>query len=262
MLIRAQREMAGRHADSPAAGRCKGAGRIGTGRGAAATIPTRQFALLALHEAERAGVSASDQTWRLACRLLGTVPEPATARGAILGGSDARHRQHDLRRHHLAVDCRRPDAPATPGSSATASSAAFLATTRITIASSAACVGSGSIIRSRQSGQQRRPLAALLSLWTGARRPVHRAAVPFVAVAAGQPDRADWYREGADCWSATRTPLSGFWSGTGRGENEPLIGTSFALLFLSKGRWPVLLAQTQARRRPTIGTAIAATWPT
>ena len=34
-----------------------------------------QFALLALYEAERVGVSASDQTWRLAKEYWETVPE-------------------------------------------------------------------------------------------------------------------------------------------------------------------------------------------
>jgi len=31
----------------------------------------------------------------------------------------------------------------------------------------------------------------------------------------------------------------------GHGEDNPLVGTSFALLFLSKGRWPVLLGKLQ-----------------
>ena len=39
--------------------------------------------------------------------------------------------------------------------------------------------------------------------------------------------------------------LSGFWQGTGTAEEDPLIATSFALLFLSKGRRPVVMAQLQ-----------------
>ena len=61
----------------------------------------------------------------------------------------------------------------------------------------------------------------------------------------GQPSRADWYREGADHLVRTQDSLSGFWAGVGVGENNPLVGTSFALLFLSKGRWPVLLGKLQ-----------------
>ena len=58
----------------------------------------------------------------------------------------------------------------------------------------------------------------------------------------GRSDRADWFREGAERLVRQQDLLSGFW-------REPpvnqRIGTSFALLFLSKGRWPVLLGKLQ-----------------
>ena len=76
----------------------------------------------------------------------------------------------------------------------------------------------------------------------------------------GQPDRADWYREGADWLVRKQDSLSGFWTGVGHSEDNPLIGTSFALLFLSKGRWPVLLGKLQ-HGPATTGTTTAATWP-
>ena len=44
--------------------------------------------------------------------------------------------------------------------------------------------------------------------------------------------------------------------------DDPLIATSLALLFLSKGRRPVLMAKLQARPPATTGTSTAATWPT
>ena len=49
----------------------------------------------------------------------------------------------------------------------------------------------------------------------------------------------DWYRLGAEELVHDQNPLSGFWRGATQ-ENE-LIATSFALLFLSKGRSPVLV---------------------
>ncbi|MDR3623014.1 MAG: DUF4159 domain-containing protein [Paludisphaera borealis] len=49
----------------------------------------------------------------------------------------------------------------------------------------------------------------------------------------------DWYREGAEKLVHEQDRLSGFWRGGG-GES-PLLATSFALLFLSKGRAPVLI---------------------
>jgi hypothetical protein len=49
----------------------------------------------------------------------------------------------------------------------------------------------------------------------------------------------DWYRIGAEELVHEQNKLSGFWRGFGQ-ENE-LIATSFALLFLAKGRAPVLI---------------------
>ncbi len=51
--------------------------------------------------------------------------------------------------------------------------------------------------------------------------------------------RNDWYRLGAEELVHQQQPLSGFWRGAGQ-ENE-LVATSFALLFLAKGRSPVLV---------------------
>jgi hypothetical protein len=43
----------------------------------------------------------------------------------------------------------------------------------------------------------------------------------------------DWYREGAALLVSTQDKLSGFWTGTGVVEEQPQVGTGFALLFLS-----------------------------
>ncbi len=53
----------------------------------------------------------------------------------------------------------------------------------------------------------------------------------------------DWYRLGAEYLVHTRErdPVEGFWSGTEANEKEPLVATSFALLFLAKGRAPVVI---------------------
>ncbi|MCS7305309.1 MAG: DUF4159 domain-containing protein [Thermoguttaceae bacterium] len=62
----------------------------------------------------------------------------------------------------------------------------------------------------------------------------------------------DWYREGCEQLVLRDPPdgLSGFWRGGGYAENDPLIATSLALLFLSKGRRPTLLAKLQYRSDP------------
>jgi hypothetical protein len=53
----------------------------------------------------------------------------------------------------------------------------------------------------------------------------------------------DWYRLGAEQIVKEQKPLTGFWHGGGQ-ENE-LVATSFALLFLAKGRAPVLINKLQ-----------------
>lgn len=50
----------------------------------------------------------------------------------------------------------------------------------------------------------------------------------------------DWFREGA-LFLIRQQAADGHWEGPGHGESDPLIGTSFALLFLSKGMAPVLI---------------------
>ncbi len=59
----------------------------------------------------------------------------------------------------------------------------------------------------------------------------------------------DWYREGASYLvQAIGTVVSrSSWKGSGHAEDNEDIATSLALLFLSKGRWPVLMAKVQYR---------------
>ncbi|HVX11827.1 MAG TPA: DUF4159 domain-containing protein [Pirellulales bacterium] len=53
----------------------------------------------------------------------------------------------------------------------------------------------------------------------------------------------DWYREGAELLVGLQDELSGYWKGTGHAEDDPHLGTALALLFLAKGRRPVLCAK-------------------
>ncbi|WP_435005744.1 DUF4159 domain-containing protein [Tundrisphaera lichenicola] len=50
----------------------------------------------------------------------------------------------------------------------------------------------------------------------------------------------DWYREGAEELVHDQDKLDGYWRGT-QYERSPIISTSFALLFLAKGRSPVVI---------------------
>ncbi len=50
----------------------------------------------------------------------------------------------------------------------------------------------------------------------------------------------DWYREGAERLVRDQNPVQGTWQGV-NAESKPVVATSFALLFLAKGRAPVLV---------------------
>ncbi len=54
----------------------------------------------------------------------------------------------------------------------------------------------------------------------------------------------DWYREGSEMLMRTQDRISGSWKGVGV-EMDPQIATSLSLLFLSKGRRPVVAAKLQ-----------------
>ncbi|MGI5831712.1 MAG: DUF4159 domain-containing protein [Thermoguttaceae bacterium] len=57
---------------------------------------------------------------------------------------------------------------------------------------------------------------------------------------------SDWYREGAEyLLERTSSGISAFWKAGSSGETLDTVATSFALLFLSKGRWPVLVSKLQ-----------------
>jgi hypothetical protein len=61
----------------------------------------------------------------------------------------------------------------------------------------------------------------------------------------GEPH--DWYREGAAMFVRVQQ-ANGIWKGGNETESEPLIGTSFGLLFMSKGRRPVVIGKLQHGR--------------
>ncbi len=55
----------------------------------------------------------------------------------------------------------------------------------------------------------------------------------------------DWYREGAEFLVREQDSLSHYWKGNWYAEREPRISTAMALLFLSKGRRPIVMAKVK-----------------
>ena len=55
--------------------------------------------------------------------------------------------------------------------------------------------------------------------------------------------KSDWYREGAEVLLRRKGALSQFWNAQKEFARNNCVSTSFALLFLSKGRWPLLVSK-------------------
>jgi hypothetical protein len=78
------------------------------------------------------------------------------------------------------------------------------------------------------------------------------------AFVAGGGNRHDWYREGAGFLIHSQNRAAGTWQ---EGANfNPLIGTSFALLFLSRGLEPVLVTKLQYGKRDANGNSTGHQW--
>jgi len=191
-----------------------------------------QFALLALYEAERVGVPVNPRVWRLAIGYW-----------------------QDLQNQ----DGSWPYTKNTPG---TGSMTCAGVTSMIIAAGQlnagdarvvdgrVVCCGSQEVNKIIENGlrwlernfsvetnpSQGRGSAHLLYYLYGVERIGRMTAQRFVG-------DHDWYREGSDMLVNKQDPLAGQWIGSGHAEDDPVIGTSFALLFLAKGRRPVLVAK-------------------
>ena len=203
------------------------------GQGGSGDNSNSQFALLALHEAERAGVQVSDRTWRLA--------------------------------RVYWEDCQNPDgswgyykrAPSSGSMTCAGITSLVITADKIDLADAKAtgeriqCCGQSETDTDNRVERgmhwlgtnfsvSRNPGQAggmwLLYYLYGMERAGRLTAQRFIG-------KADWYREGAKFLIDNQDKLSGFWSGVGQAEDNRTVGTSFALLFLSKGRWPVLISK-------------------
>ena len=194
-----------------------------------------QFALLALHEAEQAGVEVKDQTWRLArdywerCqnddgswsyKLEGPGYGSMTCAGiaSMIIASGKVHDQDAAVRGEQINCCRPRDAEDDP-------------------------IERGLIWLGRHFQVDQNPGHPMWRLYYlyAVERVGRLSARRFFYGRAGQT--YDWYREGAASLLRGRGALQDFWRGRAPAEDDPLIATSMALLFLSKGRRPILVAK-------------------
>jgi hypothetical protein len=200
--------------------------RMGTGRG---DNSNTQFALLGLHEAHRVGVEVSDQTWRLALAYWQNTQNADGSWDYEPGG---------------------------PGSGSMTSAGI----SSLVIASGKLNEGDAAVAGGRIDccGIQEENTAVERGLeWLGRKfsvdtNPGDGRWVLYYLYGLERVGRLtarrfigghDWYREGTAKLVAEQDIVSGLWRGAHIGEDNELVGTSFALLFLAKGRRPVLAAK-------------------
>lgn len=188
-----------------------------------------QFAILALHEAHLVGVSASDITWQLARDYWRRAQNNNGGWGYIVGGSST-------------------------GSMTCAGIGAMVIIDEKLSPGDARVEGGTVLCCARQETEPavERGIQWLARAFSVHNNPAQREAWHLYYLyglervgrltARRMIGQHDWYREGTDMFVRSQDRLSGFWKGSGQ-ENDPHVATSFALLFLSKGRRPVLLAK-------------------
>lgn len=191
-----------------------------------------QFALLALHEAERVGVRVSEKTWRLAKAYWEGCQNPDGSWGYYKGlpGTGSMTCAGITSLIIAGGKVRPSDATAVGG--------------RIECCGRAAAEDDRIRRGLQWLGQNfsvtgnpgARGQTWLLYYLYGLERVGRLTAQRFL-------EGHDWYREGADWLVGQQDTLSGFWKGVGHAESNPVIATSLALLFLSKGRRPILVAK-------------------
>lgn len=199
-----------------------------------------QFALLALHEAERAGIDIDPRTWELAYDYWTGMQYPDGSWG------------YD------------EEQPGTGSMTCAGIASLVIAAGRFTRDATLSPEGRvqccGRVDQDDSEARIQRGLQ-----WLGNHFSVHRNPVTIHPPQAGRAwvfyylygvervgrlsgrrfiGRHDWYREGAAMLVANQDTLRGFWKGNASIEAEdPTITTALALLFLSKGQRPVLAAK-------------------
>ena len=202
------------------------------GQGGNGDNSNTQFALLALHEAERAGVAVSPQTWTLARDYWESCQN--------LDGSFGYRRGHSgtgsmtcagITSLIVTADQIGKGNAQAEGDRVRCCLAKEVDGDRIEKALD--WLGRNFSVKSNPGIPGR---IWQLYYFYGLERAGRLSARRFIG-------KHDWYRKGAEYLVENQDRLSGFWEGVGRDEANQLIATSYALLFLSKGRRPILLSK-------------------
>jgi len=212
-------------------GRMDGAWSYGPNRGGGDNSNS-QFAILGLHEAERAGVPVSPLVWRRAQQYWAACQRGDGSWSYTAGGGNG------------------------TGSMTCAGIASIWITTEHTARPDAvlrgdqvSCCGGGSSPRPLENGLRwlGRNFSVTENPATGSQTWLFYYLYGLERVGRFTARRFigthDWYREGAAMFVKAQDQLSG--SFRNRGVEDPVVATSFALLFLAKGRRPVVIAKSR-----------------
>ncbi|MFK7768938.1 MAG: DUF4159 domain-containing protein [Mariniblastus sp.] len=213
-------------------------------RGASGDGSNSQFALLALHEASRYGIKIDRKNWQAAREYWRNSFRDTTGRGDtktgvfayVPRGGDQRGSMtcagisssiiieenltepKDLAKGDRADCCRKSDE-----------------LERVEMAFR--WLAKNYTVRTNPHGAGRGQAATRLYYLYGLERAARLAGRRFIGA-------NDWYRDGAKYLVGLQNPTTGYWKTTnGHGENNPIVGTAFALLFLSKGKRPVAIGK-------------------
>lgn len=214
----------------------------GSGRGSGDNSNS-QFAVLALHEAEAAGVKVKEDVWtRAHLYWIACANSDGSWGYTIMLGNTGR-----------------PQGSSGSSGSMTCAGISSLWITSEHVGSPAAR-GNGEVIRCCGGGSSPDALEKGLA-WLGknfsvTQNPGTRGATWLYYYLYGLErvgrftarrfiGTHDWYLEGSTFFLSVQDPLSGSFRSGGGQIDDPLIATSFATLFLAKGRRPVIVAKSR-----------------
>lgn len=197
-----------------------------------------QFAMLGLYEAEQVGVEVSDQTWRLALNYWRDCQKPDGSWGYFKGyPSSGSMTCAGISSVVIASGQLGQESARVEGESVLCCGARIEGSD---VERALTWLGNKFSVTSNPSALSGRDGGVsgtwLLYYLYGVERVGRLTGRRFIG-------RHDWYREGAEMLVHKQDDLSGYWRGVGHGENNPLVATSLALLFLSKGRRPVVVSK-------------------
>lgn len=190
-----------------------------------------QFAILGLHEAQRAGVRVNSNVWKLSKKYWEAAQRMDGSWSYTAGGGNGTGSMTCAGIASMWITNEHTERPN-----------AFVNETNIS------CCGGGSSAKPIENGLQwlgknfsvtRNPPGGqqwLRYYLYGLERVGRFTARRFIGT-------HDWYLEGAKMFVSSQDPLSG--SFQSKGSEDAVVATSFALLFLAKGRRPVVIAKSR-----------------